>query len=141
MANETRIKDLLKRFDLRKTPTRTQILELYLQHDYALAHRDIEDALSTQFDRVTIYRTLHAFEEKGLIHRVYDGSSAIKYAICGVSCSADEHDHNHVHFTCTTCQKTYCLEHTDVPKIKLPQDFEADDVFLFARGTCEHCKV
>ena len=138
-TNQQQVNKLLKRFGLRRTPTRSRILELYLDKDYALAHRDIENTLRVEFDRVTIYRTLHTFEDKGLIHKVYDGNSAVKYALCGAECSEVHHEHNHVHFTCNNCEKTFCLEESNVPQIKLPPNFKTDNIYLFAKGLCDNC--
>lgn len=142
MKQPDRIQTLLKRFQLRRTPTRVAILKLYTDRDYALAHRDIEKTLSEQFDRVTIYRTLHTFEESGLIHRVYDDSAAVKYALCGDECTHHEkHEHNHVHFTCSNCEKTFCIENTPVDYPILPAGFTTESVHLFVKGICKKCSV
>ncbi len=142
MEQEQQINGLLKQFKLRRTPTRSKILSLYLHKKYALAHRDIETTLSEEFDRVTIYRTLHTFEEKGLIHKVYDGSAAVKYALCGIECHKQEpHSHNHVHFTCYKCERTFCIENTNVPAIQLPGNYKTEAIHLFAKGICENCNT
>lgn len=145
MQNENQIRQILKQYKLKQTTTRAEILRLYLDKKHALAHKDIELTLSEQFDRVTIYRTLNTFEEKGIIHKIFDGSSSVKYALCGEECQETEethdhqHHHNHVHFTCNNCEKTFCIDEIDVPQVKLPSKFKTENVFLVARGTCENC--
>ncbi len=36
----------------------------------ALAHADIEKKTGESFDRVTVYRTLQSFVEKGIVHLI-----------------------------------------------------------------------
>ena len=61
-----RIIDTLKRSQLSVTDSRKKILELFLERKAALAHADIEQHSGDEFDRVTIYRTLQTFVEKGI---------------------------------------------------------------------------
>ena len=63
---------LLNSFRLRSTPVREEILHLFLQKDCALSHGDIESEIADYLDRVTVYRTLKTFSNKGLIHKVLD---------------------------------------------------------------------
>ena len=67
---EARIDEILKQNQLSVTGSRKKILELFLSNEGALAHSDIEKKTGEKFDRVTIYRTLHTFLEKGIIHNI-----------------------------------------------------------------------
>ena len=59
----------LEQSNLRKTAIRKEVLQLFLKaKGNALSSRDIESQLENP-DRITLYRTLRTFEEKGLIHR------------------------------------------------------------------------
>lgn len=129
---------LLKDFKLRSTPTRQEILLLFLQKDYALSHSDIENEISSSLDRVTVYRTLKTFLDKGLIHKVLDDEGSLKYALCSAACGQAGHHHDHVHFKCLTCGQTNCLQ-IDVPAVKLPKGYKPKEVNLLIQGICEHC--
>ncbi len=129
---------LLKDFNLRSTPNRQEILHLFLQKNYALSHGDIEKEIDNSLDRVTVYRTLKTFLDKGLIHKVLDDEGSLKYALCSEACTTMEHHHEHVHFKCTRCGQTYCLN-VDVPSVKLPKGYKADAVNLLIQGICERC--
>ena len=59
--------DILKRNGLSVTESRKKILELFLDTAGAMAHADIEKNTAAAFDRVTVYRTLQTFVEKGII--------------------------------------------------------------------------
>ena len=64
------IEDVLKKNQLSVTDGRKKILELFLNSEGALAHADIEEKTGETFDRVTVYRTLNTFVEKGIIHHI-----------------------------------------------------------------------
>jgi Fur family transcriptional regulator, ferric uptake regulator len=130
---------LLKDFRLRTTQTRQEILHLFLQRDYALSHGDIEKEIDSSMDRVTVYRTLKTFLDKGLIHKVLDDEGSLKYALCNEACSVAGHHHNHVHFKCVRCGQTNCLTNVEIPTVKLPKGYKAKEIDLLIQGVCEHC--
>jgi len=129
---------LLKTFRLRSTPSRQEILYLFLKKNYALSHGDIEKEINNALDRVTVYRTLKTFLDKGLVHKVLDDEGSLKYALCNEACSVAGHHHDHVHFKCTRCGQTNCLN-IEVPTIKLPKGYKADEMNLLIQGICERC--
>jgi Fur family ferric uptake transcriptional regulator len=129
---------LLRDFKLRATPNREEILHLFLLKNYALSHGDIEKEIDNSLDRVTVYRTLKTFLDKGLIHKVLDDEGSLKYALCKEACNLAEHHHDHVHFKCTKCGQTSCLN-VNVPTIKLPKGYEVNEVNLLIQGICERC--
>ena len=129
---------LLKSFRLRSTPTRQEILHLFLKKDYALSHGDIESEIAEDIDRVTVYRTLKTFSDRGLIHKVLDDSGGLKYALCSEACSTTQHRHEHVHFKCTQCGQTNCLD-IEIPVVKLPKGYHPKEVNLLIQGTCQNC--
>jgi len=129
---------LLKNYRLRATPTRQEVLHLFLNKDYALSHSDIEREVSDSSDRVTLYRTLKTFLNRGLIHKVLDDTGALKYALCNDACSNSHHHHDHVHFKCTQCGQTSCLQ-VEIPNVKLPKGYKIKELNVLAQGVCEHC--
>ncbi len=133
-ASET----LLRDFKLRSTPNRHEILLLFLRKDYALSHGDIEKAVDSSLDRVTLYRTLKTFLDKGLIHKVLDDEGSLKYALCKEACSTEGHHHDHVHFKCTKCGQTNCLN-VAIPPIKLPTGYQPTEQNLLIQGVCDQC--
>ena len=132
---------LLKDFRLRTTQTRQEILHLFLRRDYALSHGDIEKEVHSSLDRVTVYRTLKTFLDKGLIHKVLDDEGSLKYALCNEACSVAGHHHNHVHFKCTRCGQTNCLTNVEIPPVKLPKGYKPKEIDLLIQGVCENCSA
>ncbi len=132
---------ILEQHQLRNTHIRREILALFLQSGHALSHGHIESQLEGSFDRVTLYRTLKTFEEKGLIHRVANDRDTIEYALCKEDCQGHEHKHydNHAHFRCNKCLRTFCLEGVTIPHTSIPQGFVANDFQLLVSGICADC--
>jgi len=130
---------ILKDFRLRSTNCRSTILDLFIHKDYALSYSDIEKEVAAAFDRVTVYRTLKTFLDKGVVHKVLDDGGSLKYALCNDYCSANNHHHDHVHFKCMKCGQTNCLDQVDVPGFKLPTGFVAKEINLLIQGICNKC--
>lgn len=134
------IPDILKRNSLSITDGRIKILELFYKSDGALAHADIEKKTGQVLDRVTVYRTLQTFVEKGIIHQVPTTDNSILYALCKQNCEEGHHHDNHVHFVCNQCEETVCLDDVTVPLVKLPVGFRPTHAAMIITGLCNNCK-
>ncbi|WP_394993309.1 Fur family transcriptional regulator [Emticicia sp.] len=133
-------KDTLKEYELRHTGCRSDILQSFQNFNFALSHGDLEERFGERFDRVTIYRTLKTFVEKGIIHKVLDDEGGTKYALCKNSeCSHDNHHHEHVHFKCLQCGNTTCIESVYIPVFNLPEGYKRTEVNMLVQGTCPNC--
>ena len=130
----------LKKHNLSVTESRKRILQLFLEEKGALAHGDIEKRAGEKFDRVTIYRTLQTFLEKGIIHSIPTADNAIRYALCKDQCSSGHHHDHHIHFICNNCQRTYCLDDVVTPEIKMPKGYQASHVEVVVEGVCKDCR-
>jgi len=131
--------ELLRSNQLSITDSRIAILELFTQSNSALAHADIEKATQLKYDRVTIYRTLQTFVERGIIHNIPTTDNSVLYALCKDSCSSGHHHDNHVHFICDECSSTYCLDNVIIPSIVLPEGFIAERKDVVVSGICKTC--
>lgn len=130
---------LLKNSGLSKTEIRVKVLELFLVSNNALSLSDIEDAFD-KIDRITLYRTLKAFETKGIIHKAVDGTNHPKYAMCDADCDEHNHQDNHAHFHCVHCEKTICLEAVPTPNTPaLPKGYKVQETNLIISGLCTDC--
>ncbi len=132
--------EILKKNQLSVTDSRKKILELFLSSPGALAHADIEKSTGEIFDRVTVYRTLQTFVDKGIIHNIPTTDNSILYALCKQDCQAGHHHDNHVHFICDVCFKTTCLDDVTVPEVKLPRGFKPKHAQMVVGGVCISCK-
>ncbi|MFT3678270.1 MAG: Fur family transcriptional regulator [Chitinophagaceae bacterium] len=133
------IRNILKRNQLSVTASREKILHLFLEQSGALAHGDIEKRAGEKFDRVTVYRTLQTFVEKGIIHTIPTPDNSVRYALCKDNCEAGHHHDQHIHFVCSQCGQTFCLDDVVTPDIKLPQGYSTDHIEVVVNGTCREC--
>jgi Fur family transcriptional regulator, ferric uptake regulator len=132
--------EILKSNQLSITDSRKKILSMFLNSDGALAHADIEKNAGEKFDRVTIYRTLQVFVDKGIIHTIPTPDNSIKYALCKDDCAEGHHHDHHVHFQCKQCGVTYCLDDVTTPEVKLPKGYAAEQIEVVISGVCKNCK-
>ncbi len=135
-----RFEKLLVRNGLKRTGPRLQVLDILTGRDAATSQPYLEQVMGKDADRVTLYRVLKAFEEKGIIHKILDSNGTANYAICSEHCNHQAHHDEHVHFNCNKCLKVYCLDEVSIPSLKLPAGFEASQLNLVATGICANCK-
>lgn len=124
--------------DINPTAMRLLVLDFLTKQVTAISLNDLEKGMGPS-DRITLYRTLKTFEEKGLVHSIEDGTGATKYALCEADCDAEHHHDLHVHFYCNSCKETFCLPNTKIPDISLPKKFRSEELNLIIKGTCEQC--
>jgi len=132
------IEVILTKKDVNPTAMRLLVLSYLRQQSSAISLSDLEKGLEPA-DRITIYRSIKKFEEKGLVHSIDDGSGAPKYALCEQDCEAGHHHDLHVHFFCNTCNTTSCLPKSQIPQVILPEGFSAEEVSLVVKGICNKC--
>jgi Fur family ferric uptake transcriptional regulator len=129
---------ILKKHSLRITPFRTDVIDIFSKAGKALSSNDIEVILKDA-DRITLYRTLKSFEDKGIIHKALDGTNTQKFALCESQCDEHHHHDEHVHFHCQKCESTFCLDHVHIPKINVPDGFNVNSKNMIVNGVCKQC--
>lgn len=133
------LENILIAKQIRPTPMRVLVLEYLLKQNAAAGLYDLEQEFERS-DRVTLYRTLKTFEEKGLVHNIKDGSDAVKYALCQDGCEAGIHNDLHLHFYCSVCKNLFCLPKIQMPEVRLPEGYQLKELSLVARGVCGSCR-
>lgn len=129
---------ILKQHNLKSTKLRTAVLSVLTQADKGLSHQEISTEIDITFDRVTLFRTLHAFEMCGILHKVLDNNGVAKYAFS----NAGNSDANgcHAHFVCIQCQQVFCLEQeVIVSNIHVPESFQQQSIEVQIKGLCKGC--
>ncbi len=139
-ANE-RFAPLLRRNKLKVTQPRLRVLQIISDKETAISQPELEKLLGDSIDRVTLYRVLATFEEKGIFHKIFDLHGTATYALCSTECDEHHHHDEHVHFICTTCNSIYCLDDFKMPKINLPEGYQLQSIGVNAVGLCAQCKA
>lgn len=130
--------DILNSRHIKPTAMRELVLKILGEQTSAVSLAEIESAFD-KADKTTLYRTLKTFEENKLIHSIDDGTGAVKYALCKETCQCNPED-LHVHFLCTKCKHTYCLNDITIPSISLPINFKLETINMVVKGVCANCK-
>lgn len=128
---------ILKQKNLSETPFRLEVLAVFRNHKNAIPISVIETEL-TNFNRITLYRTIKIFIEKGIIHEITLSGNETNYAICKNECGDNTHHHQHIHFKCNSCDLIFCAEIDKFPNVSLP-GYKIDNLEIQATGLCKTC--
>lgn len=141
---QSELTDILKKFNLKVTPVRMTVLDVLVHSDVALSHADITDKIGDDsVDKVTLYRTLNTFNEKGLIHKVATEDRNWLYAIMLESNKIPVSEHDHAHFICNLCEKIFCFpvsEHTQSGIASIKEGFKVTEQEIRLHGICPACQ-
>jgi len=138
MQRNNEIKSILKSHKLSVTSVRVEVLEFFIREARTLSFRDLENEFKDS-DRVTLYRTLNSFTERGVLHKIPDDSGFATYGLCHDTCDPEDHKHDHMHFKCNECGTIECLE-LNIPEVKVP-GYQVTEANLILKGTCNNCVV
>jgi Fur family ferric uptake transcriptional regulator len=122
---------------LKVTRHRTHILQLFINCGGGLEYTDVLRLSGEKIDRVTLYRMLQLFLEKGIIHKIPSWDGITRYAL-GKLHEKGYHE-QHLHFICVACGSITCLTNIPVPEIALPNGFVSQQKAMIINGTCEKC--
>lgn len=132
------LEKILEHNNIKPTAMRLLVLQFLLNKKVATSITDVENYFD-QSDRITLYRTLNTFVEKGISHKIDDGTGITKYALCEENCRCEIDTDLHLHFRCTNCNETICITDYKIPTIVLPKGFVAENVNLVVKGICDKC--
>ena len=131
---------ILSKNGISRTEFRTELLNIFYSSNISLSIEDILKHFNYSINKVTVYRSLDSFENKGLIHKVPDANNLKRYSLCRENeCHANAHNHDHGHFICYSCNQTFCLEEIKSPEITCMKGFYVQELKLTAEGYCKDC--
>ncbi|KJJ39365.1 Fur family transcriptional regulator [Aequorivita vladivostokensis] len=133
-----KIVQLLESKGIRPTAMRLMTYKRLVELKVAISLGDLEKDFKVS-ERSTLFRTMKAFEEKGIVHQIEDGTGVIKYALCEENCECEVGNDLHLHFHCNNCNETVCLTEHKIPHISLPDGYITEDINLVVKGICEKC--
>lgn len=130
-------KQIMRASNIRITAVRLLIWKtLNSEFSGVFSLADLEDKLPT-VDKSTLFRTLSLFSGKQLLDNIDDGTGSQKY------CVKKPYDRlqnrRHIHFNCLKCHKTVCLVDIELPEVKLPKGYAAEDIEYVVKGICPNC--
>lgn len=130
--------EILEKAGVRVTPNRVLVLKELLSASSPRSLIELETSLET-LDRSSILRTLSALSEHSIIHSLEDGRGVVKYEICHGHdhCSIDD---MHAHFYCESCDRVFCFEDIEAPRINVPEGFRVRSINYMLKGLCPDCR-
>jgi Fur family ferric uptake transcriptional regulator len=133
--NDNTVNKLINK-NTKPTSMRILVYDFLSAQTIAMSLSEIESNFHNA-DRVTIYRTLKTFEEKGIVHSIQENNTT-KYRLCEDGCDEQTHKDWHLHFYCKICKQTTCKDEITFSK-DVQVNFRVDEIRLFAKGICENC--
>lgn len=138
-AHVADIEEMLDGAGLKPTSNRILVLRQVVNSDRPLSLMELDAQLDT-LDKSSIFRTLTALFEHGLVHAVEDGRGIVRYERCTSSHRhADGDSDLHAHFYCEKCNRVLCLENIPAPHVDLPEGFRVNSVNFMVKGICPGC--
>jgi len=129
---------ILKQKGLKVTQNRLDLVNLLKEAVHPLNHKDIENTLSRQTDRVTIYRNLKSLVKNEIIHKIEVNGTLTSYSI-NRKIFNTEYETEHLHFHCTICDQITCMPQCKIKKYELPEGYIQQSSKLIINGICKLC--
>ena len=130
------MESLLQEHGIKPTANRLLVARELASAGRPLSLTELETRLET-VDKSSIFRALTVFRDAHLVHVLEDSGDGIRYELCH---SNGEHDEDlHVHFHCTRCHKTYCLQDIPIPSVVIPEGYLQESSSYLIHGICPSC--
>ena len=135
-----KVNKILDQKAVRITPMRQLLLEYFVEKNTVSGLSELEKVFPKS-DRITMYRTLKTFEEKGILHSIKGEGDEAKYALCNEHCSPVNHIDQHPHFQCEQCKQVTCIDSQLIPSMELPDGYVQKEVTMMIKGICPNCQT
>ena len=120
----------------RNTPTKEAVLAVLANTNKAMSQDLIEQKISIDINRATIYRVLNSFCDDGILHKVVAEDGKQYFALCK-KCNENEMPLHHFHFRCIKCETIECLP-SEV-SFSIPAAYLIENVNCVLTGRCQEC--
>ncbi|MGE5308678.1 MAG: Fur family transcriptional regulator [Deltaproteobacteria bacterium] len=138
----TELSERLREKNLKVTPKRTAVIELFLSRRRCFGPQDVWRAVKPSFGRLglpSVYRILEELRGAGVLERVEKRDRQLYYVLC----TAPRPCHHH-HFVCRKCGR---VEEVDFCNIRELERFierrlgcKAESHSLRVEGLCARCR-
>ena len=132
---------MLERFGMDPTLNRILVLAALTGSDHPLTAKEVYEQVKHEhkLNRVTVYRILDLFADKGVVNKISSGERSFCYCA-----RPGRWPHGHCHFHCTCCGEVQCIDRSllviDEVELKerLPMDIRSIELRL--DGVCAACR-
>jgi Fur family peroxide stress response transcriptional regulator len=138
MTTETRLKieARLREAEMKLTPQRFAVLDYLVRSSVHPTAEQISADLNRRFpraSRATVYNTLHALRDAGLVHEIYMDGAVARY---------DANIEPHHHFVCRICDRLEDVRPEALgapPRYDLGPGYRVENFEVVMRGVCAAC--
>jgi len=130
---------LLKEHGVKITANRLLVARELAASGRPLSLTELEQQLDT-LDKSSIFRTLVAFKDAGVVHVLEDTGDGVRYELCHAHHHNEVDDDLHVHFHCIRCNRMFCLSEIPVPEVAVPAGYTVQSASHLLHGICPDCK-
>jgi Fur family transcriptional regulator, ferric uptake regulator len=140
MSDGCDFRQIMAHAGVRCTALRIGVLEALGEFARAMTALEILESLraSRRVNKVTVYRILDEFLQKGIVRRLSMEGGASCYEL------ACEHNPPHPHFHCRNCGEIQCLDPVPMERVwgtlKGPVGNWADRIEIRVGGVCHKCR-
>jgi len=128
--------DKLRAHDLRVTEPRKAMLAILVQEHGPFSAEELHGKLrAKECDVVTVYRSLQAMEEIGVLRRCDFGDGTYRYEF-------NHGEHHHHHIICRTCRSVHTLDlcvADSLERLARQMGYQNVSHTLEVFGTCPRC--
>lgn len=130
---------LLKEYHLSLTKIREEVIQVLMKSEVALSALEISEMMRLECDRVTLYRNLKTFAEKGIVHQIFVDANESKFVLPENGVNGGIANTEHIHFKCVNCSVVKCLHNNPVAPVFLPEGFKKLESNYVIFGLCDIC--
>lgn len=132
------IPEKLRSAGLRRTPARLAVFARIESLARPVSHAELHEIPDlAEVDDITLYRTLAALVQAGLVHRVHGIDGVWRF---GAQPQGREGcPGNHAHFLCTSCGSMACLLQQPMPRVDVPEGVVVHGRHFILHGHCADC--
>jgi Fur family ferric uptake transcriptional regulator len=116
------IEELIQNKNIKLTPARVALLEVFRESERPLCYEDIKGDIS--MDKATFYRNISKFEEEGILNAFESNDKKRYFEI--------QHK-SHAHFVCVECNRIECIKDVAITL----SGYEIGNVII--NGRCPAC--
>jgi len=130
----------LRKAGISKTSQRLAVLNILFAATKPLSANAIRQSLKTKtsIDKVTVYRILSIFKERGIIREIASAGGVGYFEMI------TSENHLHPHFSCRNCGTLTCM--APQPFIKMPDlilskdNYSIEHIEINVSGLCSYCR-
>ena len=139
--NDQSLINKLREHQVHLTQNRIAVFKLLTESKTALSVCTIMNQSESILDRISVYRALKYFLQKGLVEIVPNNKGNSRYIIASSNnVNAKSRDEKCAYFICSTCQHTEIILAPVNIKIELLTKNHINKCSLILEGICGNCK-